>query len=307
MIVEHVLTDVDSLQSLALKYLGDATHGEEIANYNRLSYPYIVKSKEDLHDFFGSGYITIVRANYQTAVVIKKGWTFKTRPSLLTRNTTRIFEVSEDTVIPAGVQKYSIPLRCTVPSSFGNVMEDTITEVGDNTAQLSGIQFLSIRNESKFSGGRPLDVLTVGDAIYIPTESSEVAPEDATVMLNIMSGEDIVLDVSGNLIIENGGDLASSYGYDNIKYAVTARLKTEFGDLLHHPEYGTNFQELIGKPNLANRENLMEIAIYRSLVQETRITEVSVDSLVVEGTSIFLDVSYKVAINGLRDRVTLAL
>ena len=46
MIIEHVLTDIDSLQSLALTYYGDAARGGEIADYNKLSYPYILQNKE---------------------------------------------------------------------------------------------------------------------------------------------------------------------------------------------------------------------------------------------------------------------
>ena len=307
MILEHVLTDFDSLQSLALKYLGDASRGREIADYNKLNYPYVLQDKHDLEGFFGSGYVTVTRANYQTSALIKEGWTFKTKSGPLTRNTIRIFEVSEDTNIPAGVQSYKIPLRCTVPGSFGNVIGYTITEVGENTKQLSNIQFLSVYNEQQFSGGRPLNVAIVGSTLYIPTESNTTAPDDAVKMLALIGGEDLVLDDSGNLVIEDGGDLASAYGMDNIRYAIASRLKSELGDLLYHPEYGTPFQDLIGRPNLSNRENLMKIAVYRSLAQESRISEVSISSLVVDGTSVLLDIAYKIAISGVPDNMSIAL
>lgn len=186
-------------------------------------------------------------------------------------------------------------------------MAGTITEVGDETLQLSDIQFLSITNELNFSGGKPIDVRVTGDTLYIPTDYSAVAPEDIKKMLDLIGGEDLVLDDYGNLVIEDGGDLASVHGSDNIRYAVTSRLKTELGDLLHHPEYGTDFQELIGSPNIANREKLMEIAVYRSLVQESRITNVSVDNMAIDGTTINLYISYNVAINGMPDQITLVL
>jgi len=307
MIVEHILTDIDSLQSLALTYLGDATRGGEIADYNKLNYPYILQDREELNDYFGSGYIAIVRSNSQTSTLIKKGWTFKTKSSLFTGNTTRVFGVIEDTLVPAGEQTYEIPLRCTVPGNFGNVMAGTVTEVGDDTLQLSDIQFLSITNELNFSGGKPIDVRVTGDTLYIPTDYSEVAPENIEKILDLIGGEDLVLDDYGNLVIEDGGDLASVHGSDNIRYAVISRLQTELGDLLHHPEYGTDFQELIGSPNIANREKLMEIAIYRSLVQESRITNVSVDNMTIDGTTINLNISYNVAINGMPDQITLVL
>jgi len=305
--IEHVLTDADSLQSLALTYLKDATRWGEIADYNRLRYPYILRSKEDIKDFFGSGYITIVRSGYQNEALIQKGWTFKTESSLLTGNTVRVFEVIEDTVIPAGVQQYDVPLRCGIIPSFGNVMEYTITEAGDNTVQLSGIQYLSIYNELKFSGGRTLDVRITGESIYIPVASTIMAPEDAIKMLSFLGGEDILLDDTGNLIIEDGGDLASISGTNNIRYAVASRLKSEINDIAQHPEYGTDLQDLIGSPNISNREKLMEIAVYRSLAQESRITEVSIVSLTVTGTSVLLSLTYKLSMNGASDSITLSL
>jgi len=307
MIVEHRLTDIDSIQSLALRYLKDATRWGEIVDYNRLRYPYILRDKESLKSFFGSGYITITRINYQTAVTIKKGWTFKTKSGLMTGSTVRVFEVVEDTIVPAGVPQANIPMRCTVPGNFGNVMSYMITEVGDNTAQFSGIQFLEIYNEFKFSGGRTLDVKVTGDIIYIPTEYVGVAPEDVEKTLELIGGEDLLLDDLGNLVIEEGGDLASVHGSDNINHAVTARLKTELGDLIQHPGYGTPYQELIGKPNLANRTKLMEIAVYRSLAQESRITDISIDHLAIDGTSVRLSISYKPAVGGTPGNLSLVI
>lgn len=307
MIVAHSLVDTDSLPSLALKYLGSALRAGEIADYNRLSYPYILRDKSELKEFFGSGYVTITRANYRTPLIIRKGWTFQTNPSLFTGNTTRVFEVVEDTVMDAGVTTCIVPLRCTVSGSFGNVMGFTITEVGLNTAQLSGAQFLSIYNELEFSGGRSLDVLVTGDTIYIPTDYSAVVPDDIEKMLDFIGGEDLVLDIEGDLVIEEGGDLASVHGVDNIRYAVTARLKTEIMDFTYHPEYGTDIQDLVGRPNVASREKLMEIAIYRSLAQENRITGVTIYNVSIAGTTVSVDLLYKVAMNGVSDRVTLVI
>lgn len=303
--LEHVLTDVDSLPLLALKYLGDASRASEIADYNNLSYPYLVQDRAYLWNYFGSGYITAIRSSVENPLVLKKGWTFKTKPSLVTGGVVKTFKIIEDMVVPAGVQTCYIPLRCTLLGSFGNVTENTITEVGEDTALLSGAQFLSIRNEAKFTGGRFLDVLPTGSTIYIPTDSSEVVSENMDRVLELIGGEDLILDPNGNLVFEVGGDLASASGADNIRYAVADRLKAGLGSILQHSEYGTDYEELIGSPNLANRERLIEIAIYQSLAQEDRITEVSVNSLTVSGTTISLYITYKVAISGMLDELKL--
>lgn len=297
MIIEHTLTDIDSLQSLALKYLGDATRSSEIADYNNLNYPYIVKSKEDTKNYFSQGYITVQRANYQTATIIRQGWSFKTKASVHTGNVSKIFVVTEDTPVAPGIQAANVPLRCTVPGFFGNVAEYTITDIGDDTAELSDIQFLSIYNTEKFVGGRPLDVLVTGDTIYIPVSDGTTPSEDISKLLDALGGEDIYLDTNGDLVIEDG-DIGSIYGSSNIEYAINARLSTELGDILQHPDYGSGIQDLVGTANIANKERLIEIAIYRALSQEDRITDTTIKNLVVDGTSIFIDLTCKAAING---------
>ena len=81
--IQHILTRYDTLQSLALQYLNDATLWRTIADYNNLDYPYIVGGTTDLEDFYSSGYVTVVRNNYTNSAVIQAGWLFKTEPTSL--------------------------------------------------------------------------------------------------------------------------------------------------------------------------------------------------------------------------------
>jgi phage baseplate assembly protein W len=306
MAIEHTLLDMDTLPSLALQYLGDATRWKEIADYNRLEYPYLIQDKEALKGYFGSGYITLVRANYQSGTTIKQGWQFKTKANAATGNIIKTFEVIEDTLIPAGSPIGYIPLRCTVPGSFGNVVPYMIVEVGDNTAKLSGISFLAIYNEQAFTGGKDLSLRATGDVIYIPTDASEVIPEDITKMIDRVGGTDLVLDAEGNIVFAPGGDLASVVGVDNIAQAITSRIMTEVGDLTLHPEYGTEMQELIGSPNLLSREKLMEVAVLRALSQEDRVSDTTINTLTLEGTSVFIDISYKISVSDTPQNLSLS-
>ena len=298
MAVEHTLLDMDTLSTLALAYLGDATRWKEIADYNKLSYPYILQTRDDLNAFFGSGYVTVVRANTQADVTIKKGWQFKTKPNSVTGGVAKVFLVIEDTYIPAGISVAYVPLRATVAGSFGNVVEYTIVDAGDNTVQSSGIQFTAIYNEFKFTGGQDINVRVTGDTIFIPADSSEVIPEDVSKILELIGGSDLVLDINGDLMLNDNGDLASVSGAENIENAVVSRIMTELGEFSLHPDYGTEVEMLIGSPYTANREKLIEVGLIRALNQEDRITAPAINSLSVLGTSIYLNITYKLAVNG---------
>jgi hypothetical protein len=131
-------------------------------------------------------------------------------------------------------------------------------------------------------------------AIYIPTDSSEVIPEDIGKMLKLIGGEDLVLDSEGELVFEIGGDLASASGEENIAYAIEARLNTEVGELFAHPEYGTDLYELIGKPNLSNRDKLAEVLILQSFSQDDRIEKITVNSITFETGAMKIDMDFKI-------------
>ena len=166
---------------------------------------------------------------------------------------------------------------------------------------------MSVSNDLPFTNGTDSVVLASGDSIYIPTTSDEVLPEDTKKMLELIGGEDLVLEADGDIAIEIGGDLASVSGANNIRYAVATRITTELGDLIVHPDYGTEFQDLIGSPNIANRVNLMEIAVLRALSLEDRIKDVVINDLTVDKTSVYLDISYSIALTGTADGLSLTV
>jgi len=301
MATAHVLAYMDTLQSLALQYLGDATSWTTISDYNNLASPYIVSSKDDTYQFYGSGYATVIRSNTAENATVRKGCQFKTKPTLFEGSVTRTFEVTEDTVIPAGVATAYLPLRCTAPGTFGNVMEYMITEAGSNLDSFSDTAFVAIYNEACFTGGCDINVLIVGDTIYIPVSSSEEAiTQNSTA--DYVNGEDLVLDIYGNLVFDDsGGDLSSASGALNVKYAVIARVTTMLNELTMHPTYGSEVQDLIGNPNIANQTKLIEVAVLRALASEDRIDNVTINSVTTLGTSVSVDISYTLTSNSTSD------
>lgn len=277
MAVKHTITRFDSLQSLALKYLDDATLWKQIADYNKLDYPYIVSSEAELSELHSKGYVTVVRRSYTSDLTVPKGWQFETEPVPYSGNAIKYFEVIEDTTIPAGISTWDILCQCITPGTFGNVAEYTISRSSSTNAAASSIAFATVYNKAQFTGGKNYNVKVVGDTIYIPADSAAAAPEDIKKMLNIIGGTDLLLDTDGDIQFSGAGDLASVTGADNIRYAVRDRIATDLGEYTLHPEYGTDMQDLIASANIANRTDLIELAILNSLNQEDRITDVSVE------------------------------
>lgn len=298
MAIEHVLTQSDTIYSLAETYLNDPARWKDIVDYNRLTAPYIVESVEEKNNVYSSGYLTLVRASTQNALSIPAGWTFHTKPYII-GGMVKTFRTTERTTIPAGTAVFYVHATCTEPGTYGNVSEGLITESGDEFSK-AGISFIAITNEQTFEGGADAVFLTVGDSIYIPSDSTDVGvPEDTKGQLEIVGGEDLLLTPeSGNeryLVADGFGDIRTISGIDNIKQAVNDRLMTEKGELPLHPEYGTNIASIIGKQQTAYTAKLVEIDIYDALSYEDRIQNVVISLLNVVGTTVEVELTFNPA------------
>lgn len=285
----HVISDTDTLNGIALTYLGDAARWTEIVEYNNLVYPYI---SDESYSSYASGYLKLVRANYSSSAVIRKGWTFKTKPYTLMGGIVKVYEVTADVEVPAGEDTAYAHVQCTVPGAIGNVMEGFVTEVGDETNHsISSMQFTQITNDTPITGGEIGNVRRAGDTLLIPTSEEEMIRTEPL-------EEDLVLDKDGFLVADNYGDLASVSGVLNITRAVADRVMSATGELTLHPEYGQDLDELIGAPRTPYTERLAAIRIHRALAYEERISEITINSLVIEGTSVRVDISYKIKETG---------
>jgi len=306
MAIEHRLTDADTLQSLALRYLGNADRWKEIVDFNKLSPPYIGKDRSELYDHHASGFLIVTRTSSSHPVTIRKGWTFTTSITMMNQ-IPKVYEVVEDVVIPAGKDSAYVYVRCTVPGVFGNVMEGAIDTVGQNTLEQAEFSIESVTNPEKFTNGKEYNVRFSGEIIYIPTSEDETGVEDIDQLLANVGGEDFVLDAEGNLFYDNYGDIASVSGVDNIKQAVKDRLMTEKGEYPLHPEYGTNIPSIIGTARTPYTERMVRLEILQALSLEDRIENVQITSLTIEHTTVYVEVSYTVKLTSANESVAVTI
>jgi phage baseplate assembly protein W len=294
MAIEHVITDADTIQSLAVRYFNDVNRWKDIVDYNGLEYPYIVTDRLEIDKLSSSGYILLTREMSTSDLTIYAGSTVGTR--LDNQGIQKIYAVSEDTVIRAGESSGYVYVRCVVPGGFGNTVANSITEVIDLKTSLG--QYLgpvTITNPAPFDNGVNAIVRVTGEAIYIPlNEDASSTINNVDTFLNILGGSDLALDDDLCLTDDGFGDVGVKIGLDNITQAVKHRLMTEAGSLPQHVEYGTRIPELIGNAQLPYINKLIEFDIREALAYEDRVTNVVVSSITTDGTSVWVDLNLEI-------------
>jgi len=293
MAIEHILTDADTPQSLALKYGVD---WKTIVDYNSLEYPYFLDSKEAYEKLYASGYLTVTRELYQSDLIFYKGSQFATK--IDAQGIRKIYEVVEDTTIPAGQATGYVFVRCVNFGTFGNTIAHSITQPYKlHTSVGQYISTLTITNELPFDNGTDATVKFTGQAIYIPSEGDDTDVQlisNVDTYLNMLGGEDFELAEDGDMTEDDFGDIGTKIGLENIKQAIKHRLMSERGSLPHHPEYGTRLHELIGKAQMPYINKLMELDIEEALSYEDRISSYTVNAVEVQGTSILVDLTLEI-------------
>lgn len=127
-----------------------------------------------------------------------------------------------------------------------------------------------ITDDESLAGDR---VLLTGQQIKIPSTvaESESASNDADNVLLTdcqMRGGKLSVD-------EATGDFAVVSGRDNLKQALTARIVTDPGELIFHPEYGCKIGRRRGNKNTAVATLLGRMDVQDALVQETRLRRIN--------------------------------
>lgn len=294
MAVEHIISDVDTIQTIAVRYFNDVTKWKDIVDFNKLEYPYIVTDAEALDSLKASGYLTFTRIIASADIVIFQGSLIGTKVD--TQGIQKTYAVTEDTTIPTGDTVGYVYVRCTTPGSFGNTVANSISDIIDlNTSIGQFIGDLTVINETSFNNGVSANVKMTGQSLYIPiNENVSNTVTNVDNYVNQLGGEDLGLDDEGFLTYDVFGDIGSFVGLDNIMQAVKHRLVTESGSLVQHPEYGTKVVELIGSAQLPYIDKLIEFDIYEALAYEDRVTDVVINSITTDGTAGYIDLNLSI-------------
>lgn len=130
-------------------------------------------------------------------------------------------------------------------------------------------------------------VLQSGSLIVVPAPSPAVS---ATSDPDKVFEKDVGLGRGGELMVA-GGDFGVAEGRDNLRQALKNRIETDRGELMFHPDYGSNIRRLVGSVN-GPTASLLAAQYAKSAVQmDTRVSRVtkSVASVVGEVINVSVD------------------
>lgn len=142
---------------------------------------------------------------------------------------------------------------------------------------------------------QPESVLTLGDTVIIPIEQNlldvdtdSLGTRDKDLILKLSLGSDLNIsrgdkrykqhgtrDEVFELVGDGKGDIALAQGVENIKQVVIARLLTKRGSLINSPNYGSDLDDLIGRPANSLTLKMVDNEIQQVLKTDGRVSEVT--------------------------------
>jgi hypothetical protein len=202
-----------SLERLALQYLGDANRWSEIATLNGLRSPYVDEVGFTVPFITNGNGNTLFVASRENLYIGQTVWVSSNTQIKTKRHIVNIEELS---------------------LSFISVTID-----GD------AIDAFVIAEQAQLEAFLP-NTVNSQQSIYIPSDSE--APTDLRAKaipgvdefdpLLEVSGIDLLLDQSGDLVIGSDGDCRFAYGLQNLIQTIKIALSTPKGSLLQHPSFG---------------------------------------------------------------------
>ncbi len=148
-----------------------------------------------------------------------------------------------------------------------------------------------VKNNSSFTNGAVYNVKTTGELLLIPLEiDSEFEIVIMENYLETMGKEDLYFRLDFD--IDNYGDLASLTGLQNIAQRISHRLEVEKGELIYHPDYGTNLYQILGRNEPFIRKRA-EIEVRNVILQDEAVSEVILKSFKVNSGIIEIECALK--------------
>jgi hypothetical protein len=262
---------VESLESMALKYLGSKDNWFEIATINNLQPPFVDKTgtKEYL---LGPGTLASVKISTNQAGALKVGTKVKVGSYTIreeTRSILKIVKFDDGTMI--------LSLSGEQDLSKLKLSEKPYVKVyKPQTANENSLLLVPVSAQSPLLLGKQpsLDVLKKLDKALLDF------------------GVDIRRDEkTGELRVGKNGDFDIIYGMPAVRQAIYSLLSTNINELPFHPEYGIPFANVIGERFYGNIELAAAFSeILQSVIlADGRYSNVVVQNLTVNETSVSIN------------------
>lgn len=277
----------DTLESIILKNGGlpkdVAQVWQQIATMNNLEYPYVVPDAAFQTEHYASVELYI----YGTPGTVIPSGTKVGTDDVTEDGSSVMFQTQSEVTIPAGG---SIPVTVVSENAgaFANVKPQAIKNFYDKTGTLTTIAgVVHLENPLQAEGGKIIRVMKPGDKLLLPV-TGDVRDTDPVVERSDnneenLFGNDLKLDLDGDLVPDGAGDLDAVKGLDNMTVAIRDHLLAERGELIKHPRYGFGVERVIGGGGNETEVAIAKIELQTTIFQDPRIKKVESLTLVKTG------------------------
>lgn len=262
---------VESLEAMALKYLGSKDKWFEVATINNLQPPYVDKTgiKEYL---LGPGTLASVKISSNQANSIKVGTKIRVGSYTVreeTRSILKIIKFDDGTMILSLSGEQDLAKLKLSEKAYVRIYKP-------QTANESSLLLVPVNTQSPLIQGKQpsLDVLKKLDKALLDF-GVDVRREEKT----------------GELRVGKNGDFDIIYGVPAVRQSVYSLLSTNINELPFHPEYGIPFANVIGERFYGNIELAAAFSeiLQDVILSDGRYSSVIVQNLTVNETSVSIN------------------
>lgn len=271
----HTIRGGETLQSIATRYYGTADRWRSLVDTNQLRPPYIsddplAQCGQRLQRYalvrkVSPGTMRLTIGGAGNPEVLRPG------ARIVLERPTGIGPIVRDMLEVKSYASSAINLTASLTNAYN---ANTYVDVFAPAVELPG------------------RVLRSGDLLRVPGIVPLEAPPE--IDQHNLYGRDIATDASGQLMLDDSGDLALTSGTDNLIQQLRRRVHTVQGTLLRHPTYGCRAEQFIGQASLPDTLRLIEAWTGLALVDDPRVEAVTFVSATVLADAIIVTARVKI-------------
>jgi hypothetical protein len=275
-VLRYVVSQGDTLERIALRYMGDANQWLQLALLNKLNYPYLSDDSGFVKNIAATGSVTFTRTGGTTAAVTLPIGSLVSVPAT-TRSPQKDYLTTVAATIPLNVTTAAVPVAAVKTGESGNTPPLSVTLLGFTATNLA-----SVANPAAITGGAVLNVLVPGDTLLVYSDAAGPSASlgvDTSALRNLdfmtaLLGTDIALNAKGDLFSSGIGDVGSVGGVPNFQAAMLHRLATPLGFYPFLPTYGSNLDKSVGARSDYYQLQKVRVEAIRTLRGDPRVQDV---------------------------------
>lgn len=284
--MQVLIGQTDTLEHLALQYLGSSDYASFLAQANQLDYPFIVQDPFYVSSASASGNVTITAQGVTLPYTISAGDVvafYSVAPSIAAYQTggaTVSYAALNSVTLTAQTLSTTLAIQATQPGGIGNILPNKIQ---------SAISGLQVQNPSPITGGFQANVLKPGDFITIPIQNMPSSPTALSLeQKDALGGSDLKLTATNGLEFLTD-DLVVTTGLPTIAGDIAANISTPYRSIADNPHFGTLVPITLGKGGNYTEQRIA-VMVQGAAKADSRVQSVTPVSITVSGTFALIEI-----------------